>query len=257
MNKLSFLLASLLFTNISFAEDIYVVSNTNYCVLTPTETPSRTYLNNLNNVKNWSSYQGSKQVSKNIRLNKFDFNLDVCPDTIFINEKDQEKYQGVDLFTNKQTLSDSSNIVEVTDKNTLEDTKKVIQKYIKKQSSQSFNKIEQFKLLSGFKYQQQSYYLVEATSSVEFEEPTKKGEFSFVALVNVDNKNIIPIETWFVNQTKESMRIINKIDGYIDIDNDGEYELVVRSSYYEGSSSILYKIVNNKAVQKRSCTCGL
>lgn len=257
MNKFLFLVFCFSISSSSFAQEVYVVSNSTYCVLTETGNPHQKYLNNLNQVKKWSSYQKGQLVANNITLNKFGFNLDVCPDTILLNEKDEEKYQDIDIFSNKKISNNQHKISKVTDIKTLSDTKKIVANYIYKNTHVLPEHISAFYVFSGFIYQNKNYQLVEASSSTDHEVPVTKKDFSVVLLVNLDTKEIIPVETWFASQDKDNMRIVNKIDGFLDIDNDSEYELIVRSSYYEGSSSILYKIINNKAVQKRSCGCGV
>lgn len=242
--------------NLSFAEDIYLISNKNYCTLTPKENPTKEYLNSLNQVKEWQVYKDNSVINTNISLNKLAFNTDVCTNTIYLNEKDEGKFNA-DLLTNKKTSSHPYSITEVKDKASLDSTKKELLSWMYKINQSSVKPIISMKALSGFKHQSQTYDLIEAHSSIDFNNASKKGDFSVVVLYNSLTKEFIPIETWFFKDKQDTLKIINKIEGYLDIDNDGEYEFVIQSSYYEGSLSILYKVINSKAVKKRSCGCGV
>ena len=119
-------------------------------------------------------------------------------------------------------------------------------------------KIKHSKSFLDLEFNHQIYELIEFSSSNDFNEYPKKGDFSFVVLLDKQNNHIIPVESWISSKTSQDiLKIDNFVEGLIDIDNDGEYELMINSSYYEGSSSFLYKIINGKAIKKRSCGCGV
>lgn len=256
MKKFILFFITLSFFNISFAEDIFLISSSNSCVLVPPLKSNIAYLNSLNQTQNWTSYTGTGIIEKNITLHKFEVDENVCPNNIFLNEKDINNTKASDYITNKRTSSQPYSIVEVKDKNIIENTKKDILSWISKENNSSLQSVQFLKILSGFKYQFKDYLLVEIRSFLDFEQSPRKGEFSYVVLYSPDTKGIISVEPWFNQKLNDRMKIDNQIEGFLDIDNDGEYELMIRSSYYEGSASLLYKIINSKAVQKRACGCG-
>lgn len=242
---------------VSFAQEIYLISTSSMCALTAQKNPNKSYLNSLNQSKEWLSYKGSNKVEENIQLKPFAFNTDVCPQTIYINEKDEGRFKNADYLTNKTTSSTPYPIIEMKDKNNLSVIKNELLQWISSYNKSKTQELKYFKVFSGFKFQTKEMVLIEARSFTEFNEGSRKGEFSYVALYNQTTKEFIPVEVWFNKDSQETLKIENEVEGYLDIDNDGEYEFIIKSSYYEGSDSILYKIINSKAIQKRACGCGV
>lgn len=258
MNKLKLLsLLMAVLCQVSFAQEIYLISTSSMCALTAQKNPNKSYLNSLNQSKEWLSYKGTNKVEENIKLKPFAFNTDVCTQTIYINEQEETRFKNIDYLTNKKTSSTPYPIIEIKDKNNLSGIKNDLLQWISNSNKSKVQELKYLKVLSGFKFQLKEFVLIEARSFTEFNEGSRKGEFSYVVLYNQTTKEFIPVETWFNKDSQETLKVENEVEGYLDIDNDGEYEIMLKSSYYEGSDSILYKIVNSKAVQKRACGCGV
>lgn len=244
-----------LLLNSSFAEDIFLISTKNSCVLTNSQSNNQNYIDKLNKSKNWFAYKDTQLISKKVNILPVSFDSQVCPDNINVNEKDMDKIKLFDYITTKQTPSAPKLIQH---HNTELKTQSLLKDWIFNEYKINPLKIKHSKSFLDLEFNHQIYELIEFSSSNDFNEYPKKGDFSFVVLLDKQNNHIIPVESWISSKTSQDiLKIDNFVEGLIDIDNDGEYELMINSSYYEGSSSFLYKIINGKAIKKRSCGCGV
>lgn len=107
-----------------------------------------------------------------------------------------------------------------------------------------------------------SYYadgLVSATGPMAIR--PKAGDYSLVFLRKLVRGRVQTtiIDGEFYPFIKEDTGPPNqyRIGAVGDVDGDGTMEVVVRSDYYEGDASTVYKLKRNKLVPLTSCACGV
>jgi len=57
-----------LLLNSSFAEDIFLISTKNSCVLTNSQSNNQNYIDKLNKSKNWFAYKDTQLISKKVNI---------------------------------------------------------------------------------------------------------------------------------------------------------------------------------------------
>jgi hypothetical protein len=85
------------------------------------------------------------------------------------------------------------------------------------------------------------------------------GDYSMIVLRKIINgkiENMVIESNVYTQNINSVIPYLFQIANILDLDNDGKMEIIVFSEYYEGYLFIIYKMMNNKAVEVLAVGCG-
>jgi hypothetical protein len=83
------------------------------------------------------------------------------------------------------------------------------------------------------------------------------GDYSLVAVVGKDGTPVVVIAEYHPQAAKFSAPSVNKLVDLLDLNGDGNLEIIVSSMYYEGNSTVIYTYTNGKVEATIGSGCGV